>query len=197
MIPEKLLIQFGARIDIIQSGDLVFQQEEKAQNFYQIRKGQIRVTTISDSGKEFIQGIFNTGESFGEPALFADISYPGSAQAMTQTELLVITKAHFLKLLADFPRYYLVLLNRLSLRLHYKASISQAISMELSEKRILVLIDYLKKKDGKQNHEEYKVPHTRQEIADMIGLRVETVIRSISALKQKNMIQVKAGKIIR
>lgn len=197
MIPEKLLLQYGGRIDPIGSGEIVFQQQECARNFFQIKKGQIRISTINDDGKEFMQGIMQQGESFGEPPLFADIVYPGSAYAMIDSELIVIPKDKFLKLLTAHPKYYLILLRRLSVRLHYKATISQVISNEHAETRILTLIDYMKKKDGVPDNEEYKVPLTRQQIGDLVGLRVETVIRTISLLKEKDILQVEGGKIIR
>ncbi|MBY5958803.1 Crp/Fnr family transcriptional regulator [Membranicola marinus] len=197
MIPEKLLLQHGGRIDHIKSGGIIFQQEEYARNFYQIKKGQVQMSTINDDGKEFIQGIMQSGESFGEPPLFVDIAYPASAHAMKQTDLIVLPKDKFLKFLSAYPHYYTVLLRRLSLRLHYKATMAQVISNEKAEKCILTLIDYMKQKEGYKEHENYKVPLTRQQIGDLVGLRVETVIRTISSLKEQNILNVQGGKIIR
>lgn len=197
MIPETLLLQHGARLVHIDSGEMIFQQEEHARNFYQISQGQIRITTINESGKEFIQGMFGPGESFGEPALFADIQYPASATALIPTDLIIMAKDLFLSFLSTHPEYYLVMLHRLSLRLHYKATIAQAISTEQAETRILTLIDYLKQKEGKPERETFQVILTRQQIADLIGLRVETVIRAIGSLKHKNEIRVRNGRILR
>lgn len=197
MIPEEKLLHHGGRLVDFSAEELVFVQEDKARNFYQIRRGQVRITTINESGKEFIQGLFGAGESFGEPALFADIQYPGSATTMEDAQIIVMPKPQFLDFLNAEPEYYLILLNRLSLRLHYKATIAQAISTEQAENRILTLIDYLKMKSGSQSPARYKVTLTRQQIADLIGLRVETVIRAIGCLKQKNHIEIKNGKIFR
>src|SRR5680860_505029 len=194
MIPEKLLLQFGGRIDALPAGEIIFQQNQYARNFYQVKKGQVQITTINEDGKEFIQGIFQSGESFGEPPVFADITYPANALALVNIELIVISKSNFLKFLSSHPKYYLILLRRLSERLHYKATIAQVISNENAEKRILTLLDYLKKKEGIAFQDDYKVPLTRQQIADLIGLRVETVIRTISALKEKSILKVKSGK---
>jgi CRP-like cAMP-binding protein len=52
----------------------------------------------------------------------------------------------------------------------------------------------LKKKFGRKN-EPYKVDLSRQQLADMLGLRVETVIRAIKKLQDKSIIIVKKGKI--
>lgn len=197
MIPEELLLNHGGRLVHFSAEELVFVQDDRARNFYQIRRGQVRITTMNESGKEFIQGLFGPGDSFGEPALFADIQYPGSATTMEDSQIMVMPKSHFLDFLSAHPEYYLILLNRLSLRLHYKATIAQAISTEQAESRILTLIDYLKMKSGNKSPERYKVNLTRQQIADLIGLRVETVIRALGCLKQKNHVEIKNGKIFR
>ena len=197
MIPEKLLLQNGGRIIEMVADQMVFKQQEYARNFYQIKTGQVQLSTINEEGKEFIQGIFEAGESFGEPPIFANFTYPANAIILTDTELIVIPKENFMDLLKSHPKYYLVLLNRLSTRLHYKATISQVISNEHAESRILTLIDYMKKKEGIGKEIEYQVPLTRQQVGDLIGLRVETVIRTISNLKNKNQVKIKGGKIFR
>lgn len=197
MIPEDLLLSHGGQIVEYLTGELVFVQEDKAIHFYQIQSGQVRITTMNEEGKEFIQGMFEAGESFGEPALFADIQYPASASTLVDSKIIVVPKNDFLHFLSTHPEYYLILLKRLSLRLHYKATIAQAISTEQAENRILTLIDYLKSKSGLTESDRYGVNLTRQQIADLIGLRVETVIRAIGCLKQKNKIKVVNGKIFR
>lgn len=197
MIPESLLLQYGGRIEHYKNKEIILQQGNYARNFYQIKKGRIQVTTINEDGKKFIQSVFTKGESFGEPALFADISYPASAETISDTELITIPKSQFFLLLKEKPEYYLVLLNRLSNRLHYKSLISQVISNEQAEQRILTLIDYLKKKDNINEEEIYKVSLTRQQLADLIGLRVETVIRTIRILKTKGHLKIQSGKIYR
>ena len=197
MIPEEELLNKGARKEYFDEGERIFQQGHYARSFYQVSSGLIQMTTINDEGKEFIQGIFRPTESFGEPPVFADITYPASATALKKSQLIVFPKQKFLTFLESHPKYYRILLRRLSTRLHYKATVAQLISNEHAEIRILTLIDYLKKEEGYSEKQDYKVKLTRQQIADLIGLRVETVIRTITSLKNDGLLKVKAGKIIR
>lgn len=197
MITEKLLLQYGAWIERYNPKESIFQQGQFARNFYQIKSGRVLMKSINEDGKEFIQGVFQKEESFGEPPLFADISYPASAVTASDAEIMVLPKKNFLLLLAEHPSNYLVILKRLSRKLHYKSMIAQVISNEHAEDRILTLIDYMKKKSNSELQDGFKVPLTRQQIADLIGLRVETVIRTISALKKKGQIKIHSGKIIR
>jgi CRP-like cAMP-binding protein len=60
------------------------------------------------------------------------------------------------------------------------------------------LLDYTKKYIHKLDPEDVlEVDFTRQQIADLTGLRVETVIRACKALEKKGEIEIKARKIFR
>ena len=87
------------------------------------------------------------------------------------------------------------LLKTLSKRLHYKAMIMREISSYDPEHRILTLIDYLKEKDEVTTT--YEVTITRQQIANLTGLRVETVIRAIKQLEAKNEVEIKNRSVYR
>ena len=76
--------------------------------------------------------------------------------------------------------------------------ISSEIAAQDPEHRLLTLIDFLKTDVGKcQPEQQYQVTLTRQQLADLTGLRVETVIRSIKALEKKGRLTVKQRKIYR
>jgi len=197
MISESLLKEYGARTESFDSKETIIQQGYAARNFYQIKSGYIQVTSINEDGKSFTQHIFREGESFGEPALFTDIPYPGSAITLVKSKIIILPKENFFQLLDDHPRFYRTIIKRLSIRLHYKSLISQVITNQQANQRVLTLIDYMKEKENLSAKEIYKVPLTRQQLADLIGLRVETVIRTIQQLKQEGEVEIKAGKIYR
>jgi CRP-like cAMP-binding protein len=54
------------------------------------------MVNYSYDGQEFIQGIFEDNESFGEPPLFADFKYPSDAIAIKDTVLMKLRKETFL-----------------------------------------------------------------------------------------------------
>lgn len=67
MIPERLLIQYNAQKSTYEKGNIIFEQSQRADFYYQIVQGKVAMTTLNEDGKEFMQGIFDAGESFGEP----------------------------------------------------------------------------------------------------------------------------------
>lgn len=198
MIDENLLLDFGAKRMSYSKGDQLFREGETAVNFYQIVSGEIKMNNYNSDGKEFIQGIFSIGQSFGEPPLLANVKYPANAEAISDAEVLQLHKDHFLELLASNPQVHLKITQTLAKRLFYKAIMVSEISSQEPEHRILRILDYLKKyvhkKEGKFT---FKVDLTRQQIADLTGLRVETVIRATKSLEKKGELQIKQRKVYR
>lgn len=58
-------------------------------------------------GKEFVQGIFTAGQSFGEPPLFADVKYPANAEVISDCEVINLHKEKFLELLTSNAEVHL------------------------------------------------------------------------------------------
>lgn len=198
MIDENLLLNHGAKRVTYSKGDQLFREGESAVNFYQVASGEIKMNNYNEDGKEFIQGIFSIGQSFGEPPLLAKVKYPANAEAISDAEVFQLSKEQFLDLLSSNPKVHLKITETLAKRLYYKAIMVSEISSQEPEHRILRIIDYLKqhvsKVEGKFN---YRLDLTRQQLADLTGLRVETVIRATKSLEKKGELQIKKRKVYR
>ena len=189
-IPLELLVSYGATFKEYPKGEIVFFEKEQANCYFQVVSGSIKMFNTNDEGKEFTQGYFLRGQSFGEPPLLIDERYPASALAFQNTEVIRISKENFLKILEDHPQIqkdFLVLMAR---RIHNKATTSKDIINQKSDFRIKAFLDSYKKSNEKE-----LIPFTRQEIANFTGLRVETVIRTISSMAKKNQIEIVNHKI--
>jgi CRP/FNR family transcriptional regulator, cyclic AMP receptor protein len=84
----------------------------------------------------------------------------------------------------------------LSGRLVYKSMMLAEIAVEEAEHRLATLIGYLRSTDPAGQALPYRVPFTRQQLADMTGLRVETVVRTIKAMEQQRALEIVDGKIL-
>lgn len=83
-------------------------------------------------------------------------------------------------------------------RLHFKAIMASEISSQDPRHRILRLLDYLKQSVLKNKTPfSFQVDLTRQQLADLTGLRVETVIRVIKDLEKKGELKIKNRKVYR
>lgn len=198
MIPTKLLIDFDAEIKEFKKEDLIFSENNSARNYYQIKSGIVKMNNYNDDGKEFIQGIFYKEQSFGEPPLFIDVNYPANAVAVENSVLYVLPKERFFELLEIHSDVHFNITKNLAKRLYYKAIIASEISSQEPSHRILRFFDYLKH-DIHQSPEKFslKISYTRQQISDLLGLRVETVIRAIKQLEKQGEVKILKRKVYR
>lgn len=197
LISEVLLESVQAKKIKLQKGDLLFQEGQTALFYYQVISGEVKMNNFNDEGKEFIQGIFTAGNSFGEPPLLCDLTYPANAEALTDAEVYAVEKKAFFSLLLANPALNLSISQYLAERLYFKSIMATEMSTQEPEHRILKLIDYLKAKENNSADAKYRVALTRQQIADITGLRVETVIRAVKSLERKNEVQIEDRKIFR
>lgn len=198
MITVELLEKYGVIKKSIDKNDIIFEEGNLPLHYYQIISGEVKMSNYNDDGREFIQGIFYNGQSFGEPPLFLNQKYPANAIAVENTEIFILPKENFMKLLEENPKVSVQIIENLAQRLYYKSVMAAEISTHEPEHRVLKLIDhgiayfnFQKDKNG------YLINFTRQQIGDLTGLRVETVIRAIKALEKKGELKIINRKVYR
>ncbi|WP_281631105.1 Crp/Fnr family transcriptional regulator [Flavobacterium luteolum] len=198
MITVELLEKYGVVKKSFDKNDIIFEEGNLPSHYYQIISGEVKMSNYNDDGREFIQGIFYNGQSFGEPPLFLNQKYPANAIAVENTELFTLPKENFMRLLEENPKVSIQIIENLAQRLYYKSVMAAEISTHEPEHRVLKLIDhgiayfnFQKDKNG------YLINFTRQQIGDLTGLRVETVIRTIKALEKKGELKIINRKVYR
>ena len=195
-IPDRLLKRHNARVIIVEKGQTVFREGESANSFFVVKRGKVKMVNVSKEGKEFVQGYFSEGESFGEPPFFTEERYPASAIAVTPGEIWKIGRIDFLRLLRENFAVHLDMTRALGLRLIFKSIMLSEIAIEEAEHRVRTLLNYLRE-SSRGDRKAVVVPFSRQQLADMSGLRVETVIRIVKNLESKKIVKLtNDGKIM-
>ncbi len=195
IIPESLLIDYGANFFVVQKDELIFMEDTQAIYYFQVISGTVKMSSFSDAGQEFIQGIFKAGQSFGEPPLLGNFNYPNNAVATEKSKIARLQKQQFLLLLRENADIQMKFLELMSNRLRYKAILLKEISSYYPDHVVMTLLKYLKENSGHAGDAEFCVPYTRQQIADMTGLRVETVIRTVKKLQKEERLEIRQHKI--
>jgi len=85
-------IGVGGRVVRLEEKDLVFSQGDPADAVFYVQKGQVKLTVVSNTGKEAILGIVREGEFVGSGCLAGARFYLKTATAMTDCELLRIDR---------------------------------------------------------------------------------------------------------
>src|ERR1700730_10955194 len=82
----------GRKILVVPKKQLIFSQGDGADAVFYVQKGKVRLTVVSQIGKEATIAIVNHGNFFGEGSLAGQLLRMGSAAAMTDCEILRVDK---------------------------------------------------------------------------------------------------------
>ena len=136
-IDIDLLFTWGAIAKEYKKNEVIFYEEDMSNFYYQIIEGSVKMFNSNDEGKEFTQGYFTNGQSFGEPPLLIDEVYPASAVAFQDSKIIKLSKDKFLKILEEYPSIQKNLLKLMARRIHSKAMTTKDIINQKPEFRII------------------------------------------------------------
>jgi CRP/FNR family cyclic AMP-dependent transcriptional regulator len=193
MLDINFLINKGANIKIFDPKEIIYTEGTECIYYHQLVTGRVVWGNSNEEGKEFIQKIIEPGEFFGELPLFDDGVYAADAIAIKTSEVIRLPKSIFLEILRENPQIHFQFSRVLAQRLRFDFRLLKSFAFENPEERICTLLSYFKCQQ--KSKKPMQVMLTRQQIANMTGLRVETVIRAILALHEKGELNIIQGKV--
>jgi CRP-like cAMP-binding protein len=158
-------------------------------------EGRVKWVNVDDNGKEFLQKMIDEGESFGELPLLDDGPCVATAIAEKDSLLIRLPKEIFLQLLRENPVIHFSFTRLMTERLRSKFIMLKELASQDPERKVFTILHQYKQSHCQAESEKLKIELTRQDIADMTGLRVETVIRTIRHLHDKGTLRIEKGKV--
>lgn len=195
MIDTDLLLAWGATFKKVPKNYTIFNEGDTCRFYYQLVSGRVRWLNINEEGKEFIQAIIYPGETFGEISLFDDEPYAAAAIADEEAVLLRLHKPVFTQLIKEYLDVHIKFTYLLAQTVRFKFMLLKALACSDPENRINALLKHLKKENKNFCIDCDQLNLTRQQIADMTGLRVETVIRSMRHMHERGELLITKGKV--
>jgi CRP/FNR family transcriptional regulator len=171
----------------LKKGAILFRDGEKAQFFYIVEKGLLKLYKVSSTGKNITFSIATVGDTLNAVALSAE-NYFMTAQAINEVSVLRIEKKDFMAFLGSHPAVALEIIAILARRLGKDYQKTVDIIGEESEQRLLHSLFFLGSRFGPVLY------LNREELADFCGLTTETTIRALSKLKKKEIISSSSGR---
>jgi CRP/FNR family transcriptional regulator, cyclic AMP receptor protein len=156
-------------VSAYQNGQIIFSQGEPADSIFYIQEGQVKLTVLSEQGKEAIVAILGSGDFCGEGCLAGQPRRMATAAAMNDCKIMRLEKAAMIRLLhdeQDFSERFMAHL--LARNVRVEADLVDQL-FNSSEKRLARLLLILAK-FGKEGRPEPVIAKISQEmLADMIG----------------------------
>ncbi|MDQ0192742.1 Crp/Fnr family transcriptional regulator [Paenibacillus wynnii] len=174
-------------------GQALILEEQPSDTLYIIKQGQVKLLKVTPQGKEQILHILSTGDFFGELNIFnSDEVSNFSAYALKNTDICLLTKADMEQLIEENPDISLKLLKTITKRLAHTENLAQSLATKDPEIRIAYMILELGYKYGKPGNEQIHVrlPLSREEMANYVGVTRETISRKFSKFEQLGIIEI-------
>jgi len=174
-------------------GQTLFSEGSKANGFYIIISGKIKVYKVSLDGKEQILHIFAKGEFFGEVPMFAGGNYPAHAETLEASRVLFIPRNEFIELLHGEPSLALNMLGILCQRLRRFTHLIEDLSLKEVPGRLAAYFLYLS--NPEKGSDMFELDITKAQLASFLGTIPETLSRILSRMSQQQFIQVEGRRI--
>lgn len=195
LISPELLKKYGAETEDFEPSHVIFNEGDVPKYYYQVLEGRIKLNNYNEDGKELIFAILDKGLSVCELLLFIDKTYPVNAITFEKCTVIKLPKLSFEKMLDENPAISRDINKFLSERLYYKYIMLENNSSLRPDVRIQGALDYYKSYTGKTDKFSYEIPLTRQQLASLTALRVETVIRTVKKLEKEGVLKIVNRKI--
>ena len=195
IIDIDTLLAWGAAYKKVSAGEIIFKQGHACFFYHQLVSGKVKWMNIDEGGKECIHSIIEPGESFGEFPLFDDGPFAATAVAGEDCVLVRLHKPTFLQLIKENTAIHFAITQMLSKRLRFKFAVIESFAAHCPENMIATLLKQLKLEKKNFCGDCNQLNLTRQQIADMTGLRVETVIRTMRNMHDKGELVINRGKV--
>jgi CRP-like cAMP-binding protein len=204
MLSPDHLSAARARLRRYPAKHTIYWEGEPGSFFYQLQAGAVRLFSCGQR-QDFVHSLVFPGETFGETVIGTNPVAVSSAETLTETVAWVVERAELLALLRQQPALHEQFTRRLVDLLTFHTHMRSNTTLLSAAEQIMQLVDYYahkmlaRRQEGScdasiaqqcrfcERLDEHPdgyitVPFTRQQIADMLGLRVETVMRTVKEL---------------
>lgn len=169
---------------------VIFEDGSLGDYMYLIQEGQVKVTKMSEDGREKILEMLGPGDFFGEMALLDREPRSASVKTTTACVLLALSRLDFLGLLKQDHELTLELLRELARRIRETDEQIRGLSFERVESRARRLLARLaKEKLPARSDRMATSPITHQQLADLVGTSRETITRIVKDLKDEGWLE--------
>jgi CRP-like cAMP-binding protein len=166
----------------------IFLEGDKADGFYIVARGQVKIYKTSLEGKEQILHIYGPGHLFGEVPVFSGSRFPANALALKKSRILFLPRQAFVQLIARHPSLSMNMLGELSLRLRQFTVQIENLSLKEVPSRLASYLIVLAEEQGETAQVTLTI--SKGQLASLLGTIPETLSRIFAKMSSQGLIRV-------
>jgi CRP/FNR family transcriptional regulator, cyclic AMP receptor protein len=174
-----------------QRGEFVFMEGQDREYVYFVLRGLIKVYKVDEEGRELIVNILGAGQMFPNVGLFEEYPYPGTAETLVQSSLLAMRVTDFIALCDQNPVIMRKLMKVLETKIKQLQKKLRELALLNSQERVEALLRHFVEEYGERRGDgiHLRLPVTHSEMAQMIGIRRESVNRVWNQLRKDGVLR--------
>lgn len=174
---------------------VIFEEGDVCRGLYIVEKGVVKIYKESPDAKEHVLHLAVDGDPFGEAALFHGTGYPASAAAVQATDIILLAKDEFMRLLMEHPKVSLRLMASMATWAHRLVSSIESLTLKDAGARFAAFL--LSRTTSEDTHDgvvvELGMP--KQTLASHLGMTGETLSRLLAKFEAEGLITSRGKRI--
>ncbi len=188
--------EIGGSRKLYRRGDILFREGDEFQYLYAVYSGAVKTHKTTLHGERQIIDFYLPGDIVGLDAI-TDEQYTCEAEALNTTSMCVIDYKEFLDVSIRHEGLYKGFLKRLSAQIRREEDTVVSLGSRDAYQRIARLIAKLSRyyADNGYSATDFTLPMSRTDIANHLGLAVETVSRQLGQLREQGVIDIRQNEV--
>nr|WP_197718678.1 response regulator [Pedobacter schmidteae] len=182
----------GHKTKHIKKKQILYYEGDTPLGLYLIREGCIKTKKIAEDGRQLITGIYRADEYIGLNTLLLNEDYAEMAEATEDTLIYLLPKDQIISLLHKYPEISTDFIKLLSNNIREKEEQMLELAYHSVRKRVAKVLLRLRKKSLALD----EIIISREELAEIAGIAVETVSRTLTDFKFEGILE-KNGDLIK
>lgn len=179
----------------VKKKDNLFFEDDYPNYLYFVISGKIKTYKMNADGKDFVTGLHSEGDFFGFKEIIQGSNYTNSASALEDSEVVMIRREDFLKLLYTSKEVSEKFIQMLVGSVTEKQNELLNLAYDSVRKRVADSLLKLSEKYQAETEGPFTISMSRDDLASIVGTATESVIRTLSEFKSDGYIAIKGSSI--
>jgi CRP/FNR family transcriptional regulator len=173
-------------------GEVLFSAQEKADGFFYVESGEIRVYKMDENGREVEVVRLEPGDFLGEAIVFVSSEFPFFAQAVKDSRVLFFDKTTILREMEREPSVAKFFVNLLASKCVVLSRRIESLGLHTVRQRV---IQYLLSSCSGDQQCVIELRVKKSELAKLLGTISETLSRNLKLMQEEGLIEVEGSRI--
>ncbi|MDP6418983.1 MAG: Crp/Fnr family transcriptional regulator [Candidatus Krumholzibacteria bacterium] len=194
---EQLKLAVDSTVRSLRRREVLFHPGDQADCICIVLDGKMKISRVSESGKEVILGIMGPGESLGLEIILAEPCTRTLAMALEPSRILRVSREKFQSLVLAKPELLLTLLRITNEQLwNSRENLSRLVFMDVKGRLAALLLELSESGEKSQGCRSLETRITHQDLANLIGSTRETTTATLNQLRREKLIRFEQRNIV-